>query len=54
MDDVSITLDAQLWGACYHRLLVAGLPITAEFAENLLDNLLSGIQAPTSPAEPGR
>jgi AcrR family transcriptional regulator len=44
------TLDAQLWGACYHRLLVAGLPITEAFAEKLLDNLLSGIQAPTSPA----
>ena len=44
------TLDAQLWGACYHRLLVAGLPITEAFAEHLLDNLLSGIQASTSPA----
>jgi AcrR family transcriptional regulator len=42
-------VDAQLWGACYHRLLVAGLPITEAFADNLLDNLLSGIQAPPRP-----
>jgi AcrR family transcriptional regulator len=40
------TVDAQLWGACYHRLLVAGAPLTAAFAEALLDNLLRGIRSP--------
>ncbi len=34
----------QLWGACYHRLLVTGLPITEGFADNLLANVLHGIQ----------
>jgi AcrR family transcriptional regulator len=42
----------QLWGACYHRLLVTGLPITEEFVESLLRNLLPGIQPPPSPAAP--
>jgi AcrR family transcriptional regulator len=37
----------QLWGAAYHRLLLTGLPISKEFADNLLNNVLRGIQ--TSP-----
>jgi AcrR family transcriptional regulator len=36
----------QLWGACYHRLLLTGLPITKRFADKLLSNLLLGIQPP--------
>ena len=39
------TVDAQLWGACYHRLLLAGAPIGEAFAERLLANLLEGIRA---------
>jgi AcrR family transcriptional regulator len=34
----------QLWGACYHRLLLTGLPITDAFADELLNNLLLSIQ----------
>ncbi|HET9094671.1 MAG TPA: TetR/AcrR family transcriptional regulator C-terminal ligand-binding domain-containing protein [Solirubrobacteraceae bacterium] len=34
----------QLWGACYHRLLVTGLPVTNAFVEKLVVNLLSGIR----------
>jgi AcrR family transcriptional regulator len=48
------TVDAQLWGACYHRLLVAGLPLTAAFADDLVENLLSGIQAGPSAATTSR
>lgn len=34
----------QVWGACYHRLLLTGYPITEAFADDLLANLLAGIQ----------
>lgn len=33
----------QLWGACYHRLLLTGLPLTERFADELLRNLTQGI-----------
>ncbi|MDO5618811.1 TetR-like C-terminal domain-containing protein [Kocuria sp.] len=36
----------QLWGAVYHRLLIPDEPITAEFIQALLDNLLDGILTP--------
>jgi AcrR family transcriptional regulator len=44
------TLDAeaavdQLWGACYHRLLLPNQPLTDEFVEALVDNLFHGIGA---------
>jgi AcrR family transcriptional regulator len=42
----------QLWGACYHRLLLTGYPITEAFAENLLANLLAGIQPSDSRGTP--
>ncbi len=32
----------QLWGACYNRLLVPDRPITDEFAEALVENVLRG------------
>jgi AcrR family transcriptional regulator len=41
--DPEVVVD-QLWGACYHRLLLTGLPITERFADKLLSNLLLGIQ----------
>lgn len=46
----------QLWGACLHRLLVTGYPITEAFTENLLANLLGGIQPSGTPkrATPAR
>jgi hypothetical protein len=36
----------QLWGACYHRLLLSGLPLTDDFAHTILSNLLHGIAQP--------
>jgi AcrR family transcriptional regulator len=41
------TVVDQLWGACYHRLLLSGQPLTGDFVDSLLANLLSGIAAPT-------
>lgn len=35
----------QLWGACYHRLLVRDQPLTPGFTDALLDNLLRGVAA---------
>lgn len=40
--DPQVVVD-QLWGAVYHRLLVPDEPITTEFVDALLDNLLDGI-----------
>ncbi|MEU8181271.1 TetR-like C-terminal domain-containing protein [Micromonospora sp. NPDC049047] len=34
----------QLWGACYHRLLVPDLPLTEDFARTLVDNLIRGLR----------
>lgn len=33
----------QLWGACYHRLLMPGRPLTPKLAHTLVKNLLGGI-----------
>jgi AcrR family transcriptional regulator len=33
----------QLWGACYHRLLLPDQPLTHEFVDALVDNLFRGI-----------
>ncbi|WP_227833836.1 TetR/AcrR family transcriptional regulator [Nocardia macrotermitis] len=33
----------QLWGACYHRLLLPTEPLTIEFADALIANLFPGI-----------
>lgn len=38
----------QLWGACYHRLLLPDHPLTEEFVDTLVDNLFRGIR-PTRP-----
>ena len=40
--DPEVVVD-QLWGACYHRLLLPGEPIGTAFADALLDNLFRGI-----------
>ena len=34
----------QLWGACYHRLLLPDQPLTAEFADALVANLFDGVR----------
>ena len=39
----------QLWGACYHRLLLPNQPLDHDFADTLLDNLCGGI-GPIDPA----
>ncbi|WP_233551361.1 TetR/AcrR family transcriptional regulator [Amnibacterium setariae] len=35
----------QLWGACYHRLLIPDEPLTLAFADELVDNVLRGARA---------
>ncbi|MEV6209318.1 TetR/AcrR family transcriptional regulator [Kitasatospora sp. NPDC051914] len=42
--DPEILVD-QLWGACYHRLLLPNLPVTEDFAVSLVTNLLHGVRA---------
>lgn len=42
--DFEVVVD-QLWGACYHRLLLPNLPITEKFASELVRNVLRGIRA---------
>jgi AcrR family transcriptional regulator len=37
------TVVDQLWGACYHRLLLPDQPLTDEFVDTLVDNLFHGI-----------
>jgi hypothetical protein len=37
------TVVDQLWGACYHRLLLPDQPLTHEFVDALVDNLFGGI-----------
>jgi AcrR family transcriptional regulator len=44
------TVVDQLWGACYHRLLLPNQPLDHDFASTLLDNLLRGVV----PAEGGQ
>ncbi|MFF4959240.1 TetR/AcrR family transcriptional regulator [Streptomyces sp. NPDC001222] len=42
--DPEVLVD-QLWGACYHRLLMPNLPLTEEFAVSLVANLMHGVRA---------
>lgn len=37
------TVVDQLWGACYHRLLVPDEPLTTEFIDALVGNLFRGV-----------
>lgn len=37
----------QLWGACYHRILIPDRPLTLEFATALVDNALRGARPTT-------
>jgi AcrR family transcriptional regulator len=39
----SETLIDQLWGACYHRLLLPVQPLSHHFADRLISNLYNGI-----------
>ncbi|OBJ50912.1 TetR/AcrR family transcriptional regulator [Mycobacterium sp. 1423905.2] len=40
--DTATVVD-QLWGACYHRLLLPDEPLTEEFVDYLVDNLFRGV-----------
>jgi AcrR family transcriptional regulator len=42
--DPEVLVD-QLWGACYHRLLLPDQPLDAAFADALIRNLLRGVAA---------
>ncbi|WP_307852595.1 TetR/AcrR family transcriptional regulator C-terminal ligand-binding domain-containing protein [Glaciihabitans sp. dw_435] len=46
--DPEVLVD-QLWGACYHRLLLPDQPLTLAFADALIRNLMLGIRGPASP-----
>lgn len=41
--DPRIVID-QLWGACYHRLLIPDEPVTEEFVAGLISNLMRGLR----------
>ncbi|MER5202424.1 TetR/AcrR family transcriptional regulator [Streptomyces sp. NPDC002825] len=41
--DARIVVD-QLWGACYHRLLIPDEPVTEEFVAGLVANLMRGLR----------
>jgi AcrR family transcriptional regulator len=41
--DPEVVID-QLWGACYHRLLLPDQPLTEEFARALVGNLMRGLR----------
>lgn len=41
--DPEVVID-QLWGACYHRLLLPDRPLTQDFAAALVTNLLRGMR----------
>ncbi len=41
--DPEVLVD-QLWGACYHRLLLPDQPLTEEFAAALVRNVLHGVR----------
>lgn len=45
--DLTILVD-QLWGACYHRLLVPDEPLDAAFADALVRNALVGAHPPSA------
>ncbi|MEX5719507.1 TetR-like C-terminal domain-containing protein [Geodermatophilus maliterrae] len=41
--DPEVVVD-QLWGACYHRLLLPDQPLTDEFADALVAHLFDGVR----------
>lgn len=49
--DPEVIVD-QLWGACYHRLLLPDQPLDDAFVDALVDNLFRGISGPSSPTTP--
>jgi AcrR family transcriptional regulator len=51
--DLEICVD-QLWGACYHRLLLPALPLDEAFTDALVANLVTGIAGGRSTNRPRR
>jgi len=49
--DLQVVVD-QLWGACYHRLLIPSLPVTEDFAVSLVRNLMHGLRPLPPPPAP--
>lgn len=45
--DPEVVVD-QLWGACYHRLLLPAEPLDEQFVDALLGNLMAGISEPST------
>jgi hypothetical protein len=43
-DAVADGVDDQVWGACYHRLLIPDQPITEDFATTLVAQLFRGLR----------
>jgi AcrR family transcriptional regulator len=48
--DAQVVVD-QLWGACYHRLLIPDEPLTEEFTDALITNLMHGLRPTTQQSE---
>lgn len=48
-DVVSEVVVDQLWGACYHRLLLPDQPLSDPFAHELVRNLIHGVAGPGVP-----
>lgn len=46
--DPEVVID-QLWGACYHRLLLPDQPLTEDFARALVANLMTGLRPAVGP-----
>ncbi|PWD51359.1 TetR family transcriptional regulator [Serinibacter arcticus] len=46
--DLAVVVD-QLWGACYHRLLIPDEPLTPDLARHLVRNVLHGIAPRSGP-----
>jgi len=49
--DLEAVVD-QLWGACYHRLLLPALPVTTKFVDALIDNVFAGIRVTSGGENP--
>jgi len=48
-DDLSLDVIVdQLWGSCYHRLLIPDEPLDERFADELVDNVLRGARPRSS------
>ena len=41
--DPAVVVD-QLWGACWHRLLLFREPVTDQFAETIVHNIMTGLR----------